>query len=149
MLFILKCKFNSKIHCSDIGKECLKCIYRRNSLLSKFLGINEYDSSEVDNKKVMLCPFCLHMGKFSDYIQENSKLLRCPECENRFYVYTLIEINKLLPDSFAIWIWKYPRFEFWRRCKIQLFYSRLKEYGMYDEFINAYHSIRDMNFRED
>ena len=130
------CKFDSKLHCVDILKKCLKCPYMGNQ--------TTLDQTRNPTKATnYVCPFCLYSGKLKDFYAFNmkkkiEKTKQCPNCKNRMMEYTLFLIGSLTPSELALWIYQYPSRDFWSKCRFNDFKENLYKKGVSNEFWDNY-----------
>lgn len=134
----MKCKFNSKLECMDCIRKCITCSFRRNSLLTAFCEITEDDPLINERTRLYFCPFCLHRDFLLKFSQEKNKMFRCPECETDFHMDTLVYVNGLSPKDFGTWVYRYPYYEYWRKCSFEKFKDRLYSLKISNEFWEAY-----------
>ena len=136
------CKHNIKLICMSI-KECIECPYNPDMTLDKFFTplISSQDRETVFNK-LFFCPFCLKNYLFKEFLQDNKKMLKCPFCHNEMLFDTIKKVLKMNAKQFAEFVYRYPFYEFWKKCKFETFTYTLNKLGISIDFLDSYKKWR-------
>ena len=100
----------------------------------------------------VFCPFCLNREMIDKFLVSTKKGLsrrlgKCPECQNGLLLETLIRMLEFTPKEYAEFVYNYPRAEFWKKCKFELWKKRLTSLNMQYDFWDRYKQLKEENYQ--
>lgn len=135
----MKCRFNSKITCIKLDKNCLRCSFR---------DVRTLDGIDTLTPELYVCPFCLTRDKLEAFYRygKNGNILstkECWVCGNRMLESTLFFTSQATPKELAVWVYEYPFRDFWKKCKFNTFSANLVKLNIADEFWENYKYLKE------
>ena len=99
----------------------------------------------ADANQLIMCPFCLHTSKLSNFIISTKKgihqgLGQCPECKHCARWHTLTA--EWTPEQYAEWVFQYSTSGFWQKTPFKTWSSRLKKIGWAYKFWKRYKQLK-------
>lgn len=68
--------------------------------------------------------------------------MKCPNCNNEMYIKTLLYVKTLDASGLAEWVFHYPYYEYFKKCKFLDLNNRLYILGISKEFWEKYHKLK-------
>ena len=141
-----KCRFDDKVSCFSLFKDCPSCPRFHNASLDDIIGHETRIQITIAGNEYAMCPFCLYRTFFKDFATRK-KLLECPECKERFRTQSLILVSdNMSAEKYAEWVFGYGKY-FWKKIDFKKFNDRLWKYGISREFWDSYHMMKSRDYR--
>jgi hypothetical protein len=104
--------------------------------------------SVIDFNTKVLCPYCLTDNTL-DKFKKDRQWYICPYCKNKLITKTLLNIIKMNPKEFAMWVFNYRLSGFFSKINFKEFNKKLYQFGISQEFWAEYKNLRGDTTKEE